>query len=37
MFEFEANEAVIVEQQKALEAALTSNPRTEKVLRPPSF
>ncbi len=33
MFEFEANEAVIVEQQKALEAALTSNPRTEKVLR----
>lgn len=33
MFEFEANEAVIIEQQKALEAALTNNPRTEKVLR----
>lgn len=33
MFEFEVNEAVIVEQQKALEAALTSNPRTENVLR----
>lgn len=33
MFEFEANEAVIVEQQKALEAALSTNPKTEAVLR----
>ena len=33
MFEFEVNEAVIVEQQKALEAALSTNPKTEAVLR----
>lgn len=33
MFEFEANEAVIIEQQKALEAALSTNPKTEAVLR----
>ena len=33
MFGFEANEAVIIEQQKALEAALSTNPKAEKVLR----
>lgn len=33
MFEFEANEATILETQKTLEAALSSNPHTEKVLR----
>lgn len=33
MFRFEANEAVIIEQQKALEAALSSNPKTQKVLQ----
>lgn len=33
MFQFEANESVILEQQKALEAALSTNPKTEKVLR----
>lgn len=33
MFKFEANEAVIVEQQQALEAALTSNAKTQQVLR----
>lgn len=33
MFEFEVNDAVIVEQQKALEAALSTNPKTEAVLR----
>ena len=33
MFEFEANEAVILESKKALEAALSGNPKTEKVLR----
>lgn len=33
MFEFEANEAVIVEQKKILEQALTTNPKTEKLLR----
>lgn len=33
MFSLEVNDGVILEQQKALEAALTSNPKTEKVLR----
>jgi hypothetical protein len=33
MFQFEVNDAVIVEQQKALEAALSTNPKTEAVLR----
>ncbi len=33
MFSFEADKAVIVEQQKALEAALSTNPKAEKVLR----
>ncbi len=33
MFQFEANETVIVEQQKALEAALSTNPKTQSVLR----
>ena len=33
MFQFEANEAVIVEQRKALESALSTNPKTEKILR----
>lgn len=33
MFSFEANDAVIVEQRKALEEALTTNPKTQKVLR----
>lgn len=33
MFEFEANEAVIVESKKVLEAALSTNPKTQAVLR----
>lgn len=33
MFQFEANDAVVVEQRKALESALSTNPKTEKVLR----
>lgn len=33
MFQFEANESVIVEQSQALEAALSSNPKTQQVLR----
>lgn len=33
MFEFEANEAVIMESQKALEAALSTSPEAQKVLR----
>ena len=33
MFQFEINEAVIVEQQKVLEAALSTNPKTQAVLR----
>ena len=33
MVSLEVNESVILEQRKALEAALTSNPKTEKVLR----
>lgn len=33
MFEFEANEAVILESQKALEAALSTSPEAQKVLR----
>lgn len=33
MFEFEANDAMIVEQQKVLEAALTTNAKTQAVLR----
>ena len=33
MFEFEVNDAVIVEQQKALEAALSTNPKAEQALR----
>lgn len=33
MFKFETNEAVIVEQQQALEAALTKNAKTQQVLR----
>lgn len=33
MVSLEVNDGVILEQRKALEAALTSNPKTEKVLR----
>jgi len=33
MFEFEVNDSVIVKQQAALEAALSTNPNTEKALR----
>lgn len=33
MFQFEANETVIVEQQKALEAAISTKPEAQKVLR----
>lgn len=33
MFSFEANDAVIIEQQKALEAALSTSPEAQKVLR----
>lgn len=33
MFEFEANEAVIMESKKALEAALSTNPKAEQTLR----
>jgi hypothetical protein len=33
MFQFEANETVIVEQQKALEAALSTNPKTQRALQ----
>lgn len=33
MFEFEANEAVIMESKKVLEAALSTNPKTQAVLR----
>lgn len=33
MFEFEANEAVILESQKALEAALSTSPKAQTVLR----
>ena len=33
MFQFEVNDAVIVEQQKALEAALSTNPKAEQALR----
>lgn len=33
MFEFEANEAVILEQQKVLEAALSTNPKAQKALQ----
>lgn len=33
MFEFEANEAVIVEGRKALEAALSTSPEAQRVLR----
>lgn len=33
MFEFEANEAVIMESKKVLEAALSTNPETQAVLR----
>lgn len=33
MFEFEANDAVILKQQEALEAALSTDPKTEKKLR----
>lgn len=33
MFEFEANESVVVESQKVLEAALSTNPKTQAVLR----
>ena len=33
MFEFEANEAVIMESKKMLEAALSTNPKTQTVLR----
>lgn len=33
MFEFEANEAVILEQQRALEAALSTSPKAQTVLR----
>lgn len=33
MFEFEANEAVIVESKKVLETALSTNPKTQAVLR----
>jgi hypothetical protein len=33
MFEFEANDAVILESQKVLEAALSTNPKTQAILR----
>ena len=33
MFQFEVNDAVIVEQQRALEAALSSSPKAEQALR----
>ena len=33
MFEFEANEAIIMESKKVLEAALSTNPKTQAVLR----
>jgi hypothetical protein len=33
MFEFEANDTVIIKQQKVLEAALSTNPKTQKVLQ----
>lgn len=33
MFEFEANDSVILESQKVLEAALSTNPKTQAVLR----
>lgn len=33
MFEFEVNDAVILEQQKALEAALSTSPKAQTVLR----
>jgi hypothetical protein len=33
MFEFEANEAVILESKKVLDAALSTNPKTQAVLR----
>lgn len=33
MFEFEANEAVIIEQKRALESALSTNPKTVQALR----
>ena len=33
MFEFEVNEAVILEQQRALEAALSTSPKAQTVLR----
>ena len=33
MFKFEANDAVIVEQQRALEAALSTSPKAEQALR----
>lgn len=33
MFQFEVNDAVIVEQQQALEAALSTSPKAEKALR----
>lgn len=33
MFQFEANESIILEQRKALESALSTNPKTQKVLR----
>ena len=33
MFQFEANDAVIVEQRKILESALSTNPKTQKALQ----
>ena len=33
MFEFEVNDAVILEQQRALEAALSTSPKAQTVLR----
>lgn len=33
MFQFEVNDAVVLEQQKVLEAALSTNPKTQKVLQ----
>ena len=33
MFQFEVNDTVVLEQQKALEAALSTNPKTQQVLR----
>ena len=33
MFTFEANDTIIVQQQKVLEAALSSNPKTQKALQ----